>query len=129
MDTTTQTTFGQDLIDATSLRSEVSLPALRRVYRAVVAGTAPAGWERDSALYRAAARAGSACVDAFTARGLVRFVTCTHCKGDGVSRGTDRGMGCGYCHGKRVIAADYADFLMGHRARIEARYGHGASRT
>lgn len=123
------TTWADDLRAARTLKGDDALAALRRLYRAVAAGTAPTGWEGDIGLSRAAERAGERCFAAFAAKGLVRFVLCTHCKGDGISRGTDRGMGCGYCHGRSYITEEFAGFLAGHRSRIESRYGHGASRA
>ena len=62
---------------------------------------------------------------AFEALGWVEpMCTCTHCGGTGISRGTDRGMGCGYCHGYREIPVAMAEGMNAHRAQVSKKYGH-----
>lgn len=99
-------------------------PHLRHLYRAVKAGTAPAGWREDETLFRAAQGAGAECLAAFEAAGLTRWTDCPHCKGDGISRGTDRGMACGVCHGHGTVPARVVAEVAEHRRTISRKYGY-----
>ena len=58
---------------------------------------------------------------AFEALGLPKFETCLHCHGDGVSRGTDRGMACGCCHGRGCVSTDSNKRLLEHRRQLARR--------
>lgn len=105
-------------------RREAKRPHLRRLYSAIKAGTAPAGWRENGTLFRAAQAVGVECLAAFEAMGLSRWVACPHCKGDGISRGTDRGMACGICHGHGTVPARVVAEVAEHRRVISRKYGY-----
>jgi hypothetical protein len=70
-------------------------------------------------------RKGEEARAAFAALGWVEpMCTCTHCGGTGISRGTDRGMGCGYCHGYREIPVAMAEGMSAHRAQVSKKHGY-----
>lgn len=109
---------------ARAARGEAKRPHLRHLYRAIKAGTAPAGWRENETLFRAAQTAGAECLAAFEALGLSRWVDCPHCKGDGVSRGTDRGMACGICHGHGTVPSRVVSEVWEHRRTVGRKYGY-----